>query len=424
MAINKIKVIWVCSFSNAKVRQYYITNINFILKYLLQKKGQPYKFNDDSAVWNSNAIEEFEKFDDVELHVISPVRYLDGKEKKFEINGVQYYFFKDENSGLLSYLYYQFVSKYKSRFLKNRNQIKNLIAEINPDIVHVIGAENPQYSLAILDIPQNITTIIQLQALLHRLVGVTKIDIEKKSFSYKGNLELEIFKKADFIGTTVPEFKNYIREEIKADAQFLDISLAMGNKVDINEENKIYDFVYFAASISKAGDDALKAFALAHQSYPNITLLYVGGWEENFKESLDQMIKEFGLEKSIFFTGRLPEHSDVITKIRKAKFALLPLKMDFVPNTIREAICNGLPTITTITEGGTTNLNSDRLSVLLSEQGDHKAMSDNMIKLLEDDSFAETLKKNALITEKENNSNNFDQMRLWADAYSKIICNN
>jgi hypothetical protein len=60
----------------------------------------------------------------------------------------------------------------------------------------------------------------------------------------------------------------------------------------------------------------------------------------------------------------------------------------------------------------------------LSEQGDHKAMSDNMIKLLEDDSFAETLKKNALITEKENNSNNFDQMRLWADAYSKIICNN
>ena len=286
--------------------------------------------------------------------------------------------------------------------------------------MHVIGAENPQYSLALLDVPASIPTIIQLQALLVRLVGVTSNELEKKGFAYKGKLEKKIIQKAEFIGTLVTDFRDYILKEIKPDAKFLDISLAMSSEINLMEEQKIYDFVYFASDIKKAGDEALKSFAIAHQQHPEITLNIVGGFDADFKKLLDAIIQNFGLESAVTFEGKLPTHTDVISQIRKSKFALLPLKMDLVPNTIREAICNGLPVVTTITENGTDKLNKNRESVLLSAQGDHVAMAKNMIKLIENPSLAEMLKGNASITEQEQNNNNYELMLQWADAYMKI----
>jgi len=132
------------------------------------------------------------------------------------------------------------------------------------------------------------------------------------------------------------------------------------------------------------------------------------------------MIEKFGIENFVSFEGRLATHADVISQIRKSKYALLPLKMDFVPNTIREAMCNSLPVVTTITVNGTTTLNKERQSVLLSDQGDNNAMAKNMIMLLENKTLAETLKLNAVITETEQN-NNSDMMLQWADVYKKIV---
>lgn len=416
----QIKVVWICAFSNPQVRKHYTIKVNPLLSYILKKRGHPINHGVDYGIWNSNGIKEFEKIKNIDLHIISPIRYLAKKEVRFEINGIQYYFFRDENSGLISQLYYQLVTKNKSRFLRNRNQIKTLIKEINPDIVHVIGAENPYYSLALLDLPKSIPCIIYLQALLDRVARNIDNTSIKKNFTYKGKLEREIIQRADFIGTPLDDFRNYIKNEIKPDARFLDISLAMGNKINLNEEEKMYDFVYYSANINKAGDDALKSFAIAHKLHPEITLNIVGGFDIEFKKEMDAFIVESGLKNSVFFEGRLPTHNDVIAQIRKSKFALLPLKIDFVPNTIREAMCNGLPVVTTITENGTTKLNKKRESVLLSKQGDNNGIAENMIRLIENPTLAENLRQNAIITENELYSNNNETMLQWADVYNKI----
>lgn len=417
---EKIRVVWICSFSNANVREHYKTKINPVLQYISKKIGRPIDVTSDSAIWNSNALREFEKISGIELHVVTPIRHLSEKEVRFEINGIKYYFFRDENSGLISFLFFQLFRKNKSQFIKNRRRVQKLIKIIQPELVHVIGAENPQYSLALIDIPKNIPTIIQLQALLDRLVNVTKDPFQKKNFAYKGRLEREIISKADFVATTIPEFKDYILKKIKPNTSFLDLTLAMSNEINLTEVEKRYDFVYFASSLSKAGDEALKSFTIAYQQYPEITLNFVGGYDDEFKKSLDEIIVQFGLEDAVFFEGRLPTHQDVLTQIKKSRYALLPLKMDFVPNTIREAICNGLPVVTTITENGTTNLNKARKSILLSEQGDHKAMAENMMLLLSNKSLAEELMRNAIVTEKEQNDDNYKLMLQWAAVYTEI----
>lgn len=420
MEKRKIRVVWVCSFSNESTRARLTFDFGS-LKTLYKLLGISFgpKLGTDSAIWNTNAIMEMGKEDDVELHVICPVRGLAKKEVLYEENGIHYYFFREQNSSFIRFVLHMLFSRYTSQYKINRRIISRYINEIQPVIVHVMGAENPYYSLSVLDVPSDIPTIIQLQALLTRLVNVTKVKKEKKAFYYKGLMEREIIKKADYIGTMSSEFRQYIIEEIKPDARFLDITLAMAQKIDLEQTEKQYDFVYFAASISKAGEEALEAFILAHKKNPSITLDIVGGYNESFKEKLEARIKECGIESVITFEGRLPSHDDVIHQIRKARFALLPLKMDLIPNTLHEAMANGLPVVTTITEG-TPSLNEKRQCVLLSKQDDFQAMADNMIALLEDEHLGNELRQNAAAYEDERISNR-SIIEKWVEAYKNIV---
>lgn len=414
-----MKVAWICSFSNAEIRSILKYDNSLLNRYAFRLMGVDVTKKIDSAIWNSNAIKEAEKFSDIELHIVCLVRFLKDKRQDFVLRNVQYHFLREENSDWYRFLYHQLFTKFSSRFHKNRKAVKAVIDEISPDVVHVMGAENPYYSLSVLDIPTSIPIIVQLQTLLDRLKDVTKVKQEKVDCYYKGSLEKEIIIRADYIGTNVGAFRDYIINEIKPKARFLDISLAMAQNINLKECKKEYDFVYFASNICKAGEEALKTFAIIHQRHPELTLDIIGGYDETLKEKLDAIVLENNMQNAVTFEGRLETHDDVLSQIRKARYALIPLKMDFVPNTIREAMANGLPVVTTITNG-TPNLNIVRQSVMLSPQDDFEAMADNVELLLNDSTLANTLKENAFLTEKER-CNNSDIVKRWQEIYYAIL---
>ena len=413
-----LKVVLVCSFSNAEIRDKLMMDYGLINKIAFRIMGIDITKTHDSAIWNANAIKEAEKIPDVEWHILCLVRFLKGKNQDFVSNNIHYHFIREENSTWYRFLYHQLFTKYTSRYKKNRRAIKTKIAEILPDVVHVIGAENPYYSLSILDVPKSVPTIIQLQALLDRLKNVTKVKSERIECYYKGILEREIINRADYIGTALKEFREYIIKEIKPNAQFLDTTLAMGQEINIDKENKVFDFVYFSANISKAGEEAIKTFSIIHRRHPELTLDIVGGYDEALKRRLDAYINENNMQNAVKFEGHLATHEDVISQIRKARFALLPLKMDFVPNTLREAMANGLPVLTTITDG-TPALNKQRQCVMLSEQDDYEAMAYNAELLLNDTELANTLRNNAANLEIEK-TNNYEIICNWCKAYYAI----
>lgn len=416
--MGKIKVAWICSFNNAKTREFISYKGDFLGKFLSRFSKWFSLNNCDTAIWNVNAIEEFKKFDDVEVHVICPVRHLNSKLIEYTEDNIHYHFIREQHSNSFRFILHNLFTRYSSKFKSNRRRIKQVLKRVNPDLIHVMGAENPFYSLALLDVAEGIPSIIQLQALLCRIADVTKVPAEKKGFAYKGRWEHQLIRRADYIGTKLPEFRKYITQYIKPEARFLDISLHMGQNFDFSLSEKKFDFVYFSVNISKAGLEALEAFILAHRKYPDITLDFVGGYDETFREILDARIRDAGIENSVFFEGRLPTHDDVISQIRKARFALMPLKMDFIPNTIHEALANGLPVVTTVTDG-TPSLNNKRETVLLSLQDDFEAMAKNMGRLLDDPQLAESLIKSGFETEKEFNSNE-DIARNWLKSYKEL----
>ena len=129
----------------------------------------------------------------------------------------------------------------------------------------------------------------------------------------------------------------------------------------------------------------------------------------------------YGMKSNITFTGTLPTHNDVINKIKEAQIALLPLKIDFISGTIREAISLGLPVITTKTLG-TPTLNEKRESVLISEPADYQDMAQKMLYLINNKDYANTIRNNALKTINET-YNNTKAIKDWIKAYKNIIAN-
>ena len=414
--MEKIKVVWICSMSNSAIRErlkFYKWTPMAILRRLMNRM-QTY----DLHIWNSNGIEIFEKFEDCELHIISPHDYLSSVQE-FTINNVHYHFINNIKDCFLDFINRSVFKKVRTDFSRNAKLINKIVEKINPDIVHVIGAENPEYSQAAINAKKDIPMIVSLQTLLADPIFLKNRPWFKDKEAYRVETEAEVLKCADYIGTKSEHFRTIIRKKIAPDAKFLDMVLAVGEDVSISNNEKEYDFVYFAKDISKAVDYAIEAFALAVAEHSKITLHIVGGYSGGYIEPLKARIKELGIEQLVDFTGKLETHDDVINEIEKARFALLPVKADLVSGTIREAMAHGIPVVTTITPA-TPKLNEERESILLSEKGDFKAMADNMCRLLTEEGLADRLQKNAAETVKERYSNDA-VMKQWRKCYYDVL---
>ena len=418
---KKIKVVWICHFSNPDTRNIIRIEKTYYKKILCSLFHRPCKVWNDFAIWNTNAIKQFEKFSDIDLTVVFPYPGISGKVQKQECRGIHYVAFRSEDDHFLSFLKSKLHIEKKGTYCKNRRIIASIIRETHPDIVHTIGAENPYYSIAALDIPDEIPSIVSLQTLMSDPDFFANYPISKASYEYRAGIEKQVIRNSQYIGSRVERLRSIIWEQIKKDAVFLNISLAVGVEIDDSPCDKEYDFVYFAADISKACDYAIEAFAIACERHPGLTLNVSGNYAPDYKEQIDKRLRELGIQGQVFFTGSKSTHRDVIKQIKKSRFAILPLKVDLVSGTIREAMASGLPVITTVTPA-TPDLNIERESVLLSQKGDFQTMAENMLRLLDDREFATTIRENAIRTVRDIYSNERN-MQLWRQAYHEIYEN-
>lgn len=439
---KKIKVVWVCHLMNAdigkhlpqtlsigrriklafaRVLLYLIPNSKYSLKSGLTKlcdklsKPVPTEF----AIWNTNGIKELKNRPEIELHIVAPLYWINRKGLYYEEEGVFYHFFRNQQGGLFFLIWrevYKIIKRKNYGTPVNRKRIANYIEQIKPDVIHLIGAENSQYAMSILDYGDNYPVLVQLQTLLN------DPDIQTKTVTYKEGAVYEsvVLKNAKYIGTIINKWRDIIKTQINPDSFILNTTLAVSETVSRNQRQTEYDFVYYSYNINKAADLAIEAFGLAHRKNPNLTLLVIGGYDEVFKKKLDERIAFYGIQDAVTFEGLLPTHEDVLEHSKKARFALLPTKYDITPCTIREAFSNGLPVVTTITSG-TPDLNNNAQRVLLSEVGDHQAMADNLIRLTESEMLVETLTQNGYKYMETCLTSNKQVADTWVEVYGAII---
>lgn len=408
-----MKVLWICHFSNLDIRNKLDLRISPLEKWYRKILKLPSFEWSDYAKWITNSIKEFEKIPEIELHIVAPHYGMKKKTESFLLNGIHYHFFKPDDNNVIK-LVRKLTSCFKSNHIGNRRIIKRLLERIAPDLIHLYGAENPYYSLAALDIDsQKYPLIVSLQTLMNDSAFAEKQQSHLNLYKFRCQVEKKILKSTKYLSSSVNKYRDVVWNQINPNAIFLKSYLSVAEEPTIYNNTKKFDFVYFASMISKAADFAIEAFAIVCRKYPDITLNIIGATPQPFTRNLQKRIIELGIEENVFFSGRLPTHEDVMEQIQFARFALLPLKIDIVASTIREAMACGIPVITTITPG-TPTLNERRESVLLSEQGDFDSMAKNMINLINSPELAVQLVENSKITlsERWNNVKGMNELAL------------
>lgn len=417
--MKKLKVVWVCCFSNPEVRSHLklgLDPIEHFRRKLLHKERFETIVQNDVALWDTRGINEFKKFDDVELHVISAASYLKYSPQEFEADGIHYYFYKDDADLLWHKMRKTIDKTYLFQHKKANRYINRTIDRIQPDVIHLIGAEN-MYSSFVLERPKGIPIIVYLQTLVSEPGFLEGYFMKEKSHKYVSDLESNVIRRCEYIGTESDTFKKYIIEHIDHKANILYMNVATNLPIQDEETTKEYDFVYFAHGIKKACDLAIEAFAVAVKKHPNLTLDIVGKYDEDFKQQMDSRIKELGITNNVTFEGLFPTHEDAVKQVKKAKFALLPFKVDYNPTTIPEAMSLGIPVVSTRTDG-IKALYKDEYNILLSDIGDHDGLAKNMLRLVEDETLAKKIKDNAIMELKRDG--NTERMKNWVEIYKTI----
>jgi glycosyltransferase involved in cell wall biosynthesis len=157
----------------------------------------------------------------------------------------------------------------------------------------------------------------------------------------------------------------------------------------------------------------LRAFAIIQQKFPEAKIFVAGDGSE--KENLHNLAKELNL-KNVEFMGRvspleMPKFYD------KADIYLNSPNIDNMPNSIIEAYAAGTPVVST-NAGGIPYILEHEKTGLLAEVNDHENLAKLAIRLLENDSLAQSIIKNAReLTAKFSWEN---ARREWLKIYTEL----
>ena len=388
-----MKVVIITHFSNSLVRACLpISRLkldNWIRAIVGQKSN---RFDKDFAPWITVLINELRKKKNLELHVIAPYMGLRNDICEFCKEGVHYHFF---NCSLSSYYLESLMLVLKKDFMilkykKNRKIIKKLVRDIRPDIINLYGAENPYYACSVLDI-NDVPIISSCQTVYSNPQRIKSEPVSKRRWE----MEEQIFKHVKYFGVSCDLYDQLVKKVNPHALTFFHRFPAM-DIPEIEERIKEFDFVNFAANHcdKKGSFDSILALNIVKQKYPNVILNIAGGCAPSVKNEMLQLIERFELQNNVVFTDYFSQHIDLLNHVKKAWYAVLPVKLDVISGTILQAMKLGLPVVTNITSG-TPSLNLKEQCVLLAEPNNIQDLADKMIQLLDSSILANELKKNA-----------------------------
>ncbi len=313
MMNKRLKVVWICHFTNSEV----------------QKIIKPWKPINEMAPWIPMSYNILKNDSRIKLYIISPHKYISGI-KSFNKYGINFYFYNAHMPAIGRHWPRFFKWDYISSFRKNKRITRNLVKKINPDIIHLHGAENAYYSSTILQFIDEYPTVLTVQGFLSKSANNKSKQLEKSK-----QIESLIIKKMNnaFYRTETmvkdikafnPDIKlfwnTYPRKEIKL----------------AEKAQKKFDLVFFARICKDKGIvDLIKALAILNKSNPKITLCVIGsGQIESFK----LLAQELGIAQNITWAGFLPTQEDVHQMASLAKVCVLPTYHDIVSGTILESM--------------------------------------------------------------------------------------
>lgn len=412
----KIRVALVCHFSNAKVREHLPLDnrklYTFIRKFLhLPIKESGYG---DVAAWDTFFIEMLRRRDDIDLYVIAAHPGLKKNIYSFELEGVHYHFISCELATTLKHIIPNPAIWHKLNPMRPR--VRRIIKKIKPDIIALVGAENPHIAGTVLGI-DGIPLIVKCQTIYNSSIYTQRDNYDK----INAYIERKIFENLRYVSIGTSMHEHMFRVFNQNAYNFI---WRLGNILpEVKPVEKEYDFVNYAMAMCdvKGYSDSINALAIVKKRHPLVKLNLIGGGYKEYKEELKKMVERLGLKNNVVFTPFFERQEDMFQHIQKSRFALLPCKMDYISSTQRQAMYYNLPVVCYKTEG-TITINKEKECVLLAENSDVNDLASQMLQLLENREKAVELKNNAKEFSARWNDND-KKTKQMVDVFYAVIDN-
>lgn len=409
-----MKLLLLSPYDNAELRSHLeFKEYNGFLKFIIEKLGLGRKTNSfkDIAPWVGNLIAELETRSDVEIVSVAPHIKLRQKIESFKLGKTTYYFYSSDYSSAL-----RLIKNYRlwKVFQNSGSLVRKIVDDVKPDIIVLFGTENPIISAPILSL-----TDYPVFCILQTVYNNPDREKFSKPSKFKQQLELDILSHVQNYGMGNPSYRDMIHN-LNPKVNALKYLWPSVRFTEIPTQEKKFDFVNFAFSMdSRKGDeDSIRALAIVKKIYPNVTLNITGGYSSDRKQHLVEIIDELGLKENVSFTPFFEKHEDMLKHVMQARFAVLPIKLDLISTTVREAMYYKIPVVTNRTKG-TPELNKEKRCVLLAEINDIDSLAENMLELMRDQNLAETLKDNAykhLLQQQKENEQKIDHLMVVLKA--------
>lgn len=272
--------------------------------------------------------------------------------------------------------------------------IKNVISDCRPDIVHIIGTER-EHNLKMFEIVGKNNCLISITGMVsfiaqHYYGGVPKEiwlkkslgDIlrkggpiaEQKRFVKYGINEQRLIREARYImGRTTWDYACV--KQINPGCDYIYCgeilnNIYMQNKWTIEKSKQHRIFVSQGSYPLKGLHMLLEAFPIIVKQYPDAEI-YVAGVDilemknvkdyikrTTYAQYLKRLIKKYGIEEKIHFTGSLNANG-MLEQYLKSNVFVLPSAIENSPNSLGEAMILGVPCVASCV-GGVQDMICDR----------------------------------------------------------------
>ncbi|MCB2219433.1 MAG: glycosyltransferase family 4 protein [Bacteroidetes bacterium] len=263
-----------------------------------------------------------------------------------------------------------------------KKHVSEIIYEINPDIIHLHGAENTFHSNAILQFKNKYPVFITVQGILSNTIYASKS---------KHLRTVRRIKNEKMIYKTFKHF-GYRTETMGKDITNLNpyAKLHWHNypmkKIELIKSEKQFDLVYFARITKEKGiEDLLKAVAIIKKTKKNISLCVIGAGKT---DELKVLANKLNIGQNVYWAGFLPTQKDVHKMASTARITVLPVYSEIISGTIVESLFLKLPVIA-YDVGSIHEVNKEDEIITLVPRGDVQRLSHAIIGLLNDENQRE-----------------------------------
>ena len=395
--MNKIKIAWICHFTNPEIQS---------------KLPVRRRINEFSS-WIPNMLKGYENRDDFEIHVIAPHDLLK-KQTSLVLRNIHYHFIPYGIPIWHRHWPAVFPLDVYLNYHTLRKNIKKTIGKIQPDLINLIGAENPYYSSSILDLATSYPILITIQGFISQMRGsVKEPPWIKKSMEVEEKI-LRTFKY--FAGEQ--DSSTYI-SKYNPGHTFKKLYFPVNEIFDTSTFDKktTYDCLYFGRLEKiKGAEDFVKIIAEIKKKRPGVKGCMIGGGK---LIPLKKLAAELNCSDNIEFAGFIETQYELFEYVKASRVFLAPPYFERLSSTIREAMMMKTPIVAYAT-GGIPYINEFDENIYLVKTGDYLEMARKTLLLLENESIRKNLAEKGYQYFKKEFSEDVNTERTIS-AYMSII---